>query len=230
MDFKKTLEQIGEYGTKEQVRLPIIVASGLPGAALHEIVLFEDGGMGSIFSLEQETVEILVFTKIPLKPGLKIARTNRFITVPVGEEILGCTIDPIGNHFSKEGANATKWREIDTPVPPMSSRKRITTPFSTGVSVVDLMIPLGCGQKELVMGDRKSGKTSFLLSTIKNQVDQGAIAIYAGIAKRKSDIKRVQKFLKDENIDQRTIVVATTSIDTASMIYLTPYSAIAIAE
>lgn len=231
MDFKKALDTIGEFGTVEQVRPPLVVASGLPGASLHEIVLFEGGAMGSIFSLEKDSVEILVFSKSQLVPGVKIARTDTFVSVPVGPEILGTTIDPLGNPFSQADKRDIKTRrEIDTPVPGLSTRKRIATPFATGVSVVDLMVPLGKGQKELVMGDRKSGKTSFLLSIIKNQVNEGAIAIYASVAKRKTDIKRVQKFLRDEGIIEKTVIVATTSYDNASTIYLTPYSAMAIAE
>ncbi len=231
MDFNQMLEKIGEFGTVEQVHLPLVIASGLPEARLNEIVLFEGGGMGSIFLLEKDIVQILVFTKHPIKPGTKIARTDTFLSVPVGDELFGKAIDPLGRALSSQPFQGpAKHREIEVGPPGMSERQRITTPFLTGVSVVDLMIPLGKGQKELVMGDRKAGKTSFILSTIKNQVQDGSIAIYAAIAKRKSDIKKVQQFLTEEKLVDKTVVVASSSYDSPNLIYLTPYSAMAIAE
>ncbi len=141
-------------------------------------------------------------------------------------------IDPLGTPISQseKKLNLPQAREVDIPPLGLSYRARIKKPFLTGVSIVDTMVPLGMGQKELILGDRKSGKTSFVLSVMKNQVKLGAVAIYAGIGKRKSDIKKVQEFLGTEGIAQSTIVVATTPYDSPSLIYATPYSAITIAE
>lgn len=231
MDFNEILQKIGEFGMVEQVHLPIVIASGLPDARLNEIVLFENGAMGSIFLLERDVVQILVYTNQTIKPGIKITRTNTFLSVPVGVELLGHSINPLG-----QGLSAVKFpipqqrREVESAPPGLSERIRIITPFLTGVSVVDLMVPLGKGQKELIMGDRKAGKTSFLLSTMKNQIQKGSIIIYAAIAKRKSDIKKVEQFLMQEKLTDKTVVVATHPHDSPNLIYLTPYSAMTIAE
>jgi F-type H+-transporting ATPase subunit alpha len=232
MDFNKMMIENGEFGVVQTVRHPIVVANGLPGARLSEMVLFESGEIGEVFLMEKEEVEILVFSKNAVKAGTKIIRLDKFIAVPVGEELLGNMIDPLGNPISQESPPLvlSKAREIDVPPLGLFHRARIKKPFLTGVSIIDTMVPLGMGQKELVLGDRKSGKTSFLLSTIKNQVRLGAIAIYAGIAKRKSDIKKVEDFLAEEGIRDSSIIVATTPYDSPSLIYTTPYSAITIAE
>lgn len=232
MDFQKLMLDSGEFGIVESVRYPIVVASGLPGVRQGEIVLFETGEIGEAFILERDTVEILIYSKNPVKVGTKLIRLNRFIAVPVGDELLGGMIDPLGNRISKEDSPLTlnKGREIDVEPLGLAHRARIKKPFLTGVAIVDTMVPLGMGQKELILGDRKSGKTSFLLSTIKNQVKQGSIAIYAGIGKRKSDIKKVENFFAEEGIIDSTITIASTPYDSPSLIYTTPYSAITIAE
>ncbi len=232
MDFNKQLIENGEFGVVQSIRYPIVVASGLPGARLSELVLFETGEIGEIFLLERDTAEILLFSKNPVKVGTKIIRLDKFIAVPVGDELLGQMIDPLGARISKEDVQLTisKGREIDVPPLGLSHRARIKKPFLTGVAIVDTMVPLGMGQKELILGDRKSGKTSFLLSTIKNQVKLGAITIYAGIGKRKSDIKKVRDFFAEEGLIDSTIILATTPYDSPSLIYITPYSAITIAE
>jgi F-type H+-transporting ATPase subunit alpha len=232
MDFSTKMNEIGEFGIVETVRHPIVVASGLPGARLQEIVYFETGEMGEVFLMEEDTIEILVFSKNAVKVGTKITRGDSFLAVPVGDELLGGIIDPLGNPVSQSirMQKPTKLRDIDIPPLGISSRARIKKPFVTGVTIVDTMVPLGHGQKELIIGDRKTGKTSFLLATIKNQVKQGSIAIYAGIAKRKSDIKKVESFFAKEGLTNSTIIVSTTSYDSPSLIYLAPYTALTIAE
>ena len=232
MDFKGFLEKNGVYGTVEQVNHPIVAVGGLPGARIREIVLFESGEIGEVFIIGRNSVEILVFSQDSPAVGTKVARTDSFLSVPVGEEFLGSIIDPMGRNLSGAGKphKATQYREIDIPPLGIEKRVRITKPFRTGVSMIDIMIPLGMGQKELIIGNRKTGKTSFLMAAMKNQVSQGGIAIYVGIAKRKSDIKKVEEFIAKENMQNSTIIVATTSHDSPSLIYITPYSATTIAE
>lgn len=231
MDFNQLLQKTGEFGIVEQVHLPIVIASGLPDGRLNEIVIFENGAMGSVFLLEKDVVQILVYTKHTIKPGLKITRTDTFLSVPVGAELLGHTITPLGDGLSNaEFAKPTKRHEIEATPPGMSERVKIATPFLTGVSVIDLMVPLGKGQKELVMGDRKAGKTSFLMSTMKNQIQQGTIVIYGAIAKRKSDIKKIEQFLSAEKLTDKTVIVATSPHDSPNLIYLTPYAAMTVGE
>lgn len=232
MDFSTKMNEIGEFGIVENVRHPIVTASGLPGARLNEIVLFESGEMGEVFLMEENSLEILVFSKNPVMVGTKITRGDSFLSVPVGDELLGGIIDPLGNSVSQNirMQKPATFRDIDVAPLGISSRARIKKPFVTGVTIVDTMVPLGHGQKELIIGDRKTGKTSFLLATIKNQVKLGSIAIYAGIAKRKSDIKKVETFLQDEGLANSSIIVSTTSYDSPSLIYLAPYTALTIAE
>ncbi len=232
MDFAAQLSKLGEFGVVEKVQDAIVVASGLPDTSLHEIVLFEGGGIGEVYLLNEDSVEILVLSQKKLTPGTKVTRTNAFLSVPVGEELLGATIDPLGAQLSEGSESLTiqERREVDATPPGIDKRLKINEPLVTGVTTIDLMVPLGKGQKELVIGDRKAGKTSFLLAVMKNQVQQGTVVIYAAIAKRKSDIKNVQKYLLDNNMQEKTIIVATSSQDSPNLIYLTPYSAMTIAE
>lgn len=232
MDFKGFLSKIGEYGIIEQINHPIVVASGLPGARLHEIILFESGEVGEVFVIQRDMVEILVFSRSPVAKGTKITRTDTFLSVPVGNELLGSIIDPMGRNLSTQAVPhiPTEYREIDVAPLGMDRRARITKSLHVGISVIDIMIPLGQGQKELVIGNRKTGKTSFLMAAMKSQVDQGGIAIYAGIAKRKSDIKKVEEYFRRENLLDKIVIIATTSYDSPSLIYITPYSATTIAE
>lgn len=230
--FTAYLEETGEFGVVDQVLQSSALIAGLPGASLQELVLFETGQIGEVFVLEKDSIQVLLFSRQSLRPGTRVVRTNQTVSVPVGKELLGTVIDPLGNPISKvdDFEKPKELRAVDNPPPGMVVRSRIDKPLLTGISVVDLMMPLGKGQKELIIGDRNSGKTLFLLSTIKNQVKLGTVAIYAGIARKKSDIKLVQEFFAKTKIANDTIIVATTSYDAPGLIYQTPYSAMAIAE
>src|SRR5690606_25879218 len=141
--------------------------------------------------------------------------------------LLGKIIDPLGESKSEgqDYVRPEEEKEIDVSAPGLITRAKITKPFSTGTAVIDMMIPLGCRQKQLVIGDRKTGKSSFLLSVIKNQVKLGTIIVYAAISKQKSDIKKIQNFFVDEGLTGSTVVVASEPDDSPSLIFLTPYSA-----
>lgn len=232
LDFEKQLEEMGEYGVVFEVQHPLVKIAGLPHVNLYEMVLFESGEMGEVFSLERESIQVIVFSNTPVRVGMRVTRKKRFVTVPVGPELFGTVIDPLGNFLSESTKKTPplQAREVDIPPPGISHRARIKRPFLTGVSIVDMMLPLGFGQKQLVIGDRKAGKTSFLFTAIKNQVKRGSVAVYAAIARRKSDVKYVQNFFERENLSSRTVIVATTSYDSPSLIFLAPYSAMTIAE
>jgi F-type H+-transporting ATPase subunit alpha len=232
MDFSAQLETIGEYGVALEVHPPLVTVSGLNGAQIGEIILFETGEQGSVFILERETVQVQIFSADPVKIGTRATRTNKTITVPVGKELLGTIINPLGVSKSEEQTytRPTEERKVDVRPRGIAERAKISKPFFTGASVIDMMVPLGCGQKELIIGDRKTGKTSFLLSIIKNQAQYGTIAIYAAISKQKSDIKKLHDFFAKEGLLESTVIVATESNDSPSLIYLTPYSAMTIGE
>lgn len=230
--FKDYLDQTGEYGIAEQVKHPIVIGSGLPHAKLGEMVVFESGETGEIFSVDQNGFEVLVFDAAAVKVGGRIARTDSLLSIPVGEELAGQVIDPLGRAICSDARHQTlkERRVVDQKASGISSRTRITKNFETGVVVADMLIPLGRGQRELIIGDRKTGKTSFLLSAAKTQARQGVMIIYAAIGKKKSDIKKLQEFFREEKISDKVVLVASDSNDSPGLIHVTPYSAMTIAE
>lgn len=231
-DFDKYLKEIGEIGFVTEVLNTIVFANGLPGAKPNEIVVFETGELGQILSLLSDSVEILTFSNNSFKSGTRLVRTGSSLKLPVGEELLGNIIDPLGNSLeeTKKIKTPKTLANLNHEPPGITTRKTIKRPFETNVSMVDLMVPLGKGQRELVIGDRKTGKTSFLLQTIYTQAKLGSICIYACIGKRKIDIKKAQEFFIEHKIMDKVIIVASTSTHPTGLIYLTPSSAMAIAE
>ena len=168
----------------------------------------------------------------PVKVGTKVTRTDHILSVPVGVELLGQAINPLGEPLdsSVKFTPPKEFKNLESKNIGISGRKTITKQLHTGVTVIDLLLPLGMGQRELIIGDRKTGKTSVIMTTIKKQVYEGMIAIYVAIAKKKSDIKKIQEFFIQEKIMERVIIVATSSYDSPSLIYQTPYAGMAIAE
>ncbi len=231
-EFSELMEKTGEYGVVYQVSHPIVFIDGLPKVRTHEVVVFETGERAEVFAINRGKVEARVFSHDPVKVGTMATRTGKLLSVPVGPELLGHAINPLGEpldttkpfHMPKEE------REIDAKPIGISGRQKITKHLVTGVSLVDLMIPLGRGQRELIIGDRKTGKTSLIMTTIKNQIIEGNTVIYAAIAKKKSDIKKLQQFFEQEKIMNKIVIVATSSYDSPTLIFQTPYAAMAIAE
>lgn len=231
--FQDFLTQSGEIGYVEEVTQSLVQVSGLPNALPEEIIIFEDGSMGQVFSLLQEVVKILLFSKKPIKVGTRATRTHERLSVSVHTELLGHIINPLGNMISDE--------EQITPVNPImrpvevaptniQTRSRINKPCDTGVTLVDMMVPLGRGQRELIIGDRKTGKSNFLLKTALTQAIQGTVCVYAAIGKKTTDIKKAQEFFKKHGVINMIVMVASNSQDASGMIYLTPYTAMTIAE
>jgi len=231
-DFTAYLNEIEEIGFVKQVADAIIYVSGLPKAKLEEIVIFETGEFGQVFSVNPDHIEVLVFFKNLIKPGTRAVRTNEILKVPVGLELLGRVLNPLGNPMdtTKPFKMPIEKRGINTRPAGIIDRKVITKPFETGVVIVDLIIPLGHGQRELVVGDRKTGKTSFLTKTILNQAKRGNICIYAAIGKKKLDIKKIEEFFAKNGVLDKMIIVASGSNDAIGVIYLTPYTAMTISE
>jgi len=231
-DFTAYLNQIQEIGYVEEVTDSIIHASGLPEAKPDEIVFFETGDFGQIFTLREDLVEILVFSKNPIKPGTRVVRTNSVLQVPVGFELLGRVVDPLGNSIDsiKPLKKMEYMRSLHSIPLGIAYRKSITTPFETGVSMVDMVMPLGHGQRELIIGDRKTGKTNFLMKTVLSQTKKGNICIYASIGKKKIDIKQLEEYFIKNKIMDKAVIVASGSEDAAGLIYLTPFTAMTIGE
>lgn len=230
--FNELLEKSGEYGVVYQVSHPIVFIDGLPKVRTHEVVLFESGQKAEVFAINRGKVEARVFSHEPIKVGTMVTRTGQMLSVPVGPELLGHTINPLGEALdpSVPFTPPTEMRDIDAKPIGISGRQKITQHMVTGISLIDLMIPLGIGQRELIIGDRKTGKTSLLMTAIKNQIFEGNTVIYAAIAKKKSEIKKIEQFFIKEKVMEKIVIVATSSYDSPTLIFQTPYSAMAIAE
>jgi F-type H+/Na+-transporting ATPase subunit alpha len=230
--FNQLLRSTGEYGIVYQVSHPIVFIEGLPTVKTQEVILFETGQKAEVFSINRGKIEARSFSHEAITVGTKVTKTGQVMSIPVGDELLGQTIDPLGEPLdpAADFIKPKEFRPLDASPVGIAGRAALNAPMITGTALIDLMIPLGRGQRELVIGDRKTGKTSFVLTAIKNQVHEGIICIYAAIAKKKSDIKRLQEFFVQEKIMDKIIIVATSSYSSPSIIYQTPYAAMAIAE
>jgi F-type H+/Na+-transporting ATPase subunit alpha len=231
-DFKFYLDSISEIGFVEEASSAIVYVSGLPKVKIAEIVIFETGKIGIVLSFTSDLAEVLVFSKEPIIHGAKVVRTNEFLKVPVGTELFGRIIDPLGNPLTAMNAykKPVEIRGINAQAGGILSRKTITRQFETGIPMVDLVMPLGFGQRELVIGDRKTGKTNFLMQTILAQAKQKHICIYAAIGKKRLDIKDAEDFFKKHGIFERIIIVASGTDDPIGLSYLVPFSAMTISE
>jgi F-type H+/Na+-transporting ATPase subunit alpha len=230
--YQYYLDTYNEYGEVVEVNYPIVTIIGLPSAKLNEIVVFETNDRGQIIGLHDDQATVLLFSKKRLKTGTKLSRTNSHIAIPLGDMIRGTMIDPFGQSLLKNNPplEQEEIRIIDMPPQGISGRIKIEKPLATGTAVVDMMIPLGKGQRELILGDRKTGKSTFMINTIKNQIREGTIAVVALIGKKAADIKEIESFMQNERIKDNMVVVATSAFDSPGLIYLTPFTAMTIAE
>ncbi|MBN1162163.1 F0F1 ATP synthase subunit alpha [Patescibacteria group bacterium] len=230
--FKRFRDEIGEVGCVEVVTPPLAYISGLPGARLGEVIYFDCGQMGQVMSLNQDQVEVLLFTDDPLLIGSEASRCGEVLKISVSQSLLGMAINPLGDpiYTNTPIFKAEDRLPLERETLGIAYREKITESFLTGVSVVDLLIPLGKGQRELVIGDRKTGKTIFLLQTMLTQATRDTICIYAGIGKKKADIRKVEAFIKDKGFVDRTVIIATGASDPLGLIYISPYAAMSLAE
>jgi len=218
-----------EYGIVDSVNYPLSQVRGLPSVKPGELVKFESGALGRVMSFTQNLAEIMILSQEAIKVGSQVEHFQEETSVPVGDGLLGQVISPLG--VALIGAQVeTESRPLENPIPPLFERTRIVFPLRTGVSLVDMLLPLGRGQRELIVGDRKTGKTAFALKTMRKQAQEGSIIVYAGIAKKTDEIKRIQAFTKAEGIDKQTVIVASFPHEPASIISLTPHTAVRIAE
>jgi len=231
-DFNYYLDSISEIGFVREASNAIVYVDGLPNVKPDEIVIFETGKIGIALSFNLEAVEILVFSKDPIAHGTRVVRTNESLKIPVGNELLGRIIDALGNPLIPFDTRKkpTELRGVNTTAAGILSRKTITRQFEIGIPIVDLVMPLGFGQRELIIGDRKTGKTNFLMQAVLDQAKQNHICIYAAIGKKRLDIKDVEEFLKKQGIFEKVVVVASGFDDPIGLTYLVPFTAMTIAE
>ncbi len=231
--FQQYLKQTGVYGKVKEMRHPLVTIEGLPEVHPNETIIFENGQLGQILDIEESQVHALLFSNIPLEIHTQVTRTTEPISIGVSAELLGGIINPLGAVLgnTESSITAQEKRPLFTPAPGIEARNKINQPFLTGVLKIDLLLPLGKGQRELILGDVKTGKTSLVLSALTTQIQQqDTITIYAAIGKRKSEINQLSHYLKENNLAQQTVIVASSASDSPSIIYLTPYTAMTIAE
>jgi len=230
--FKYSSKKIGDIGVVEEINNSIVMIAGFKSGAVGESITFESGEHGRILSLDKGKVKVIVYSRRPIKPGTKAVRTGNQLRVSVGEGILGHVINSLGYTLreKRERSDEPEPRDVEAFPIGISGRKKINKFMHTGVNVIDLMVPIGEGQRELAVGDRKTGKSHFCLQTVLSQARAGKICIYALIGKRKSNIKMVEEFLEKEKVMDKCILVASSSYDSPGEIFLTPYTAMAIAE
>ncbi len=205
---------------------------GLKNAQMEELLLFPNGVSGMAFTLAEESVGV-VFLDDPaeIKAGDRVVRTGRVVDVPVGDELLGRVIDPLGKPLDAKGTIVTKQRvPVEREAFPIMARLPVSVPLQTGVKAIDSFTPVGRGQRELILGDRQTGKTALAIDAIINQKDTGVISIYCAIAQRGTAIARVVDNLQKYGVLQNTIVVAASADETAGMQFIAPYAATAIGE
>lgn len=222
-----------EYATVTQVSHPLVRAKGFNEVKQQEVVIFENGSLGQVIAFDQDGMDVIVFSSEPVKLNSKLSRTNTSLRFNLAEGgIKGAVCSPLGaNLVETVGSNdKTLSLTIDRTPPPLQERTRITKQLITGSSLVDTLLPLGHGQRELVIGSRKTGKTTFLLNTALTQAKAGTHIIYTLIGKKKSEIKKIYTFFKEQKILANVTMIVSTPEDPASTIMLTPFSAMSVAE
>nr|BAC22103.1 F-ATPase alpha-subunit [Thermotoga neapolitana DSM 4359] len=206
---------------------------GLNKVMVSELVEFvETGVKGVAFNLEEDNVGIIVLGEYKdIKEGHTVRRLKRIIEVPVGEELLGRVVNPLGEPLDGKGPiNAKNFRPIEIKAPGVIYRKPVDTPLQTGIKAIDSMIPIGRGQRELIIGDRQTGKTAIAIDTIINQKGQGVYCIYVAIGQKKSAIARIIDKLRQYGALEYTTVVVASASDPATLQYIAPYAGCAMGE
>ncbi|MBK6318466.1 MAG: F0F1 ATP synthase subunit alpha [Dehalococcoidia bacterium] len=205
---------------------------GLSGAMLSELLEFGNGSMGIALNLEEESVSAVVLGDYSdIKEGDEVRSTGRVIEVPVGDAMIGRVVDPLGNPIDGKGPiNTTRTRPIERIAPGVTLRKSVNQPVQTGIKSIDAMFPIGRGQRELIIGDRSTGKTAIALDTIINQKGGDLICIYVAIGQKAAKVAQVVGILEENGAMEHTIVVAANASDSAALQYLAPYTGCTMGE
>jgi F-type H+-transporting ATPase subunit alpha len=205
---------------------------GLSECMYSELVEFENGSMGLALNLEEETVGVLVLGDYStIKEGQQVKTTSRIAEVPVGEALLGRVVDALGNPIDGKGPiNATKQRPVERIAPNVVTRQSVNVPVQTGIKAIDAMIPIGRGQRELIIGDRSTGKSTIAIDTIINQKGGDLVCIYVAIGQKASKVAQIVGLLEKYGAMEHTIIVSASASDPAPMQYLAPYAGCAMGE
>src|SRR5450759_1604703 len=223
---------VAEVGTVVSIGDGIARVHGIERTMAGEMIEFPHGVFGIALNLEEESVgTVLLGEYREIKEGDPVKRTGRIISVPVGEELLGRVVNPLGQPIDGKGPIATKqFSPIERIAPGVVDRQPVREPVQTGLKAIDSMIPIGRGQRELIIGDRQTGKTAIAIDTIVNQKGQDVICIYNAIGQKTSTIAHVVKTLEGAGAMEFSIVVAAAAADPAPMLYIAPYAACTMGE
>lgn len=230
-NYESELEVV-DVGTVIYIGDGIARVHGLDQVMAGELLEFENGVMGMAQNLEEDNVGVIIlgpFTEI--REGTQVKRTGRIMEVPVGEQLLGRVVNPLGQPIDGNGPIETsESRAIESPAPGVMARKSVHEPVQTGIKSIDSMIPVGRGQRELIIGDRQTGKTAIALDTIINQKDEDMICIYVAIGQKQSTVASVVETLRQHGALDYTIVVSATASEPSPLLYLAPYAGCAMGE
>lgn len=224
--------QVEEVGRITFVEHGIVRARGLPHVQSEEVIRFPGNRQGIAFNLDPDEIAIVLLDEsASLSAGQEISRTRRIVDVPVGEALLGRVVDALGRPIDEGGPiRSSRRRPVERPATAIMDRDPVSVPLQTGIQAIDALIPIGRGQRELILGDRQTGKSAIALDTIINQRDKDVISIYCAIGKQPSDVAKFIADLKRYDAMQQCIVVAATGEDPPGLNYIAPYSATAMAE
>jgi F-type H+-transporting ATPase subunit alpha len=221
-----------EVGRVISVATGIAKVSGLPGVGFEELVSFPGGTLGIAFNVDQDEIGVVLLGDFSLlRAGDEVERVGRVMDVAVGNGLLGRVIDPLGRPLDGAGpVVSTKRMPIERPSPPIMDRAPVTVPLQTGLKVIDALIPIGRGQRELILGDRQTGKTAIALDTILNQRGQNVVCVYCAIGQRASAVAKAVAILREKGAIEHTVVVVSEGNDPPGLAYIAPYAATSIAE
>jgi F-type H+-transporting ATPase subunit alpha len=221
-----------EVGTLISVATGIAKVSGLPGVGFEELVTFPGDVLGIAFNVDEDEIGVVLLGAYQdLHAGDEVERTGRVMDVAVGDELLGRVIDPLGRALDGKGPVTSNQRlPIERPAAAIMDRAPVSVPLQTGLMVIDALIPIGRGQRELILGDRQTGKTAIALDSVLNQLGKNVICVYCAIGQRASAVAKVVANLREKGAMDYTVIVVADGNDAPGLTYITPYAATSIAE
>jgi F-type H+-transporting ATPase subunit alpha len=224
--------QINEVGTVIEVGDGIARIYGLRNAMAGELLEFQNGVMGQVFNLEEDSIGAVIFGEyFEIREGDSVKSTGRLLEVPVGDGVVGRVVNPLGQPLDGGAPiQSSETRKMDIVAPGIAERQPVKEPLQTGIKAIDSMIPIGRGQRELIIGDRKTGKTAIALDTIINQKGTGVKCFYISIGQKESSVAQVVDLLKSHGAMEYTTVVVAGAADPAPLLYIAPYAGCAMAE
>ncbi|KUP05052.1 ATP F0F1 synthase subunit alpha [Bacillus coahuilensis m2-6] len=224
--------KVSDVGTVIQIGDGIARAHGLDNVMAGELVEFSNGVMGMALNLEENNVGIIILGPFSgIREGDEVRRTGKIMEVPVGKELIGRVVNSLGQPVDGLGPiNTTKTRPIESKASGVMDRKSVHEPLQTGIKAIDALVPIGRGQRELIIGDRQTGKTSVAIDTILNQRDQDMICVYVAIGQKESTVRNTVETLRKHGALDYTIVVTASASSPAPMLYLAPYTGVSMAE